>query len=504
MMLVYPSRAGLDAWKKLGNEGWDFDTLKPYFRKFATVHSPPQAARDVVGLTYHDDSIAGDGPIDISFGDGYGLTNATWMETFSKLGLTMTADTRQGTAMGAFQQPASINPQTKTRSYAATAHYSPEIAARPNFSVITNTIVQKINFDTSGPEPVATGVVTRAEDGSEKTINGAEIILAAGALMSPQILELSGVGSKALLESLRIPVVIDNPSVGENLQDHPMACQSFEVKEGIPSSDVLRDPAILNALIGQFQAGGAGPLGQSNISVAYAPLADETGVLSHDKIKAFFAERAEHITTPDGAVLRSVVEDPDEPSIEYLLFPGQAHTVLKEPGSMADYLMPRNPENYITVMTLVHHPFSRGSVHARSADVADKPTYDPKLSANPIDLDVAASHVRFVEKLVATEPFAALLKPDGARIPNIKADTLEKAKEVVRQTQVTDFHPSGSCAMLPRDKGGVVDNRLRVYGTKGLRIVDASVFPLEPAGNLQTTVYAVAERAADIIKEDRK
>ncbi|KAB5571718.1 GMC oxidoreductase-domain-containing protein [Coniochaeta sp. 2T2.1] len=83
-------------------------------------------------------------------------------------------------------------------------------------------------------------------------------------------------------------------------------------------------------------------------------------------------------------------------------------------------------------------------------------------------------------------------------------DGLERAREVVRQIQISVFHVSGSCAMLPRDEGGVVDEELRVYGVRGLRVVDASVFPLEPSGNIQSVVYAVAERAADLIKEARR
>lgn len=505
-MLVYPSRGSLDAWRSLGNEGWDYDGLAPYFRKFATVHVPPQAAKDVVGLTYHDDSAVGDGPVQVSFSEGYGQTNAAWLEAFSKLGLQATSDVRSGNALGAFQQPGSIDPVKKTRSFAGSAHFTDEIAARPNLTVLTGAVVKKVLFDTSGTQPVATGVLVRSKDGSEKTFNAGEVIISAGAFMSPQILELSGVGSKDLLNKFDIPVVVDNPAVGENLQDHPIVCQSFEVNPDTPSGDVLRDPNVLNALIGMYQAdgAGAGPLGQSNITVAYAPLVDGTGVCTAEAKQALFAEHDKDIQTPDGKVLRDLLQTPNEPLAEYMLFPGQLNTVLAEPSSMADYLMPSKPENYLTVLTLMNHPFSRGSVHICSADVDTLPIWEPNFNSNPLDVELAARHVQFVESLVATEPLKALFKPNGARIPDVKADTLEGAREVIRQTMVSDFHPAGSCAMLPRKKGGVVDSRLRVYGVKGLRVVDASIFPLEPVGNIQSVVYAVAEKAADIIKEDHK
>jgi choline dehydrogenase-like flavoprotein len=504
MMLLYPPKGSLDAWSALGNKGWDYDSLSPYLRKFATVHAPSQITKDVVGMAYHNDSAVGDGPIHVSFSEGYGKPNSVWMGTFAKLGLEMKTDPRTGKGLGAFQQGGSIDPATHTRSHAVSAHYTPEIASRPNLTVITETIVKKIVFDTSGAEPVAVGVLVRSKDGSEKTLSGSEIILAAGALMSPQILELSGVGNRSLLERLSIPVVIDNPNVGENLQDHPIATQAFEVNPETPSGDVLRDPNVLNALIQLFQDGGKGPLGQSIISVAYSSLADDEGVYSEDARKALFASHNEYAQTTDGKVVRKLLEGPDEPTVEYFLFPGQVHTVLDNPGSMADYLLPTSPENYLTVMTMLNHPFSRGSVHISSADIDKLPTWDPNFNSNPLDLEITARHVQFVELLLRTSPFGDLFKPNGARIPQVKGDTLENAREVVRQSQVSDFHPACSLAMKPRNQGGVVDDRLRVYGTKGLRVVDASVFPLQPAGNIQSVVYAVAEKAADLIKEDRK
>ena len=154
---------------------------------------------------------------------------------------------------------------------------------------------------------------------------------------------------------------------------------------------------------------------------------------------------------------------------------------------------------------MMNHPFSRGSVHITSSDVTAAPLWDPKYNANPLDLELLARAVQFVERLVEpSTPFGALLKPAGKRLPALRADDLDTAREIVRQRQGSIFHVSGSCAMLPRDKGGVVDERLRVSGTRRLRIVDASVFPLEPVGNIQSVVYAVAERAADLIKEDRE
>jgi choline dehydrogenase-like flavoprotein len=163
------------------------------------------------------------------------------------------------------------------------------------------------------------------------------------------------------------------------------------------------------------------------------------------------------------------------------------------------------PENYITIMTIINQPFSRGSIHITSADVHAHPEWDPKYNSNPLDMELLARAVQFVERIVEpSTPFGGVLKSGGKRQPALKADDLETAREIVRQRQISVFHVTSSCAMLPRGQGGVVDERLRVYGTKKLRVVDASVIPIEPVGNIQSVVYAVAERAADFIKEDRK
>ncbi|KAI9155535.1 Versicolorin B synthase 2 [Paramyrothecium foliicola] len=513
MLALYPSRHNIDSWAKLGNKGWDYDSLAPYFRKSGTVHDPNASTRDICGMTYHDESLMGDGPVQVSFGEGFSSVNTAWMAAFAKFGLKMTADPRTGKAMGAFQNGATIDPTTKTRSFSQTAYLGAEVLQRQNLAVLTDTLVTKILLEKQDSgDVVAIGISTRDKDGSEKTFRASrEVILAAGTLQSPQLLEVSGIGGRALLESLDIPVLVDNPNVGEHLQDHPIVCQSFEVNDKVPSGDVLRDPNVMNALIGQYTATRDGPMGQSTISSAYTPLTDGNGVVSREVKESILNEALPKVETSqklpaterETELLRETILTEDEPVFQHLLFPSQI-TIKDQPASMAEYLIPSLPENYMTVMTMLNHPFSRGSCHITSSNINVKPTWDPKYNANPVDLELLAHGVQFVERLVKSEPLNGIFKADGARQPLVKADSLENAREVVRQRQISVFHPTSSCAMLPKELGGVVDERLCVYGTKGLRIVDASVVPLEPLGNIVTTVYAVAEKAADLIKEDRK
>lgn len=147
-------------------------------------------------------------------------------------------------------------------------------------------------------------------------------------------------------------------------------------------------------------------------------------------------------------------------------------------------------------------PLSRGSSHINSADVTAKPTIDPRYMTHPLDVEILARLVAYIDTITKTEPFAGLLKPGGRRSYGSPEDLtdLGQARAYVKSSTLSCWHPTSTCALLPRERGGVVDPQLRVYGVEGLRIVDSSIIPVQTRGNTQTTVYAVAERAADLIK----
>ncbi|TQS32053.1 hypothetical protein Golomagni_07644, partial [Golovinomyces magnicellulatus] len=167
----------------------------------------------------------------------------------------------------------------------------------------------------------------------------------------------------------------------------------------------------------------------------------------------------------------------------------------------SDWFGMKEDGHYTTIAASLSHPFSRGSIHIKSADPTDKPAIDPKYLSNPLDLEILARHLLFVETVAKTEPLASQLKKDGRRVPpNARIHTLEEAKKLIVDTVVSTYHPTSTCPMLPRELGGVVDNQLKVYGTSNVRVCDASVFPIIPRGNIQTSVYAVAEKGADIIR----
>ncbi|RAH41184.1 GMC family oxidoreductase [Aspergillus brunneoviolaceus CBS 621.78] len=508
-VVMYPSESNFAAWKSLGNEGWGPEDMAPYLRKFHTYTPPSEATSTLLSLERYmsPENQGTSGPVPITLPDVYGPFNQAWDEAFARLGWRTDADPIAGRKIGAFTAPLTVDGKTGQRGYAA-AYYSPEVAQRPNLDLLTNTMVERVLLTEVEGEVVATGVQVRAKDGERQEIPAArEVILCAGSMNTPQLLELSGIGQRELLEKHDIPVILDRPGVGENLQDHCLASINFEVADDQVSGDIMRDPNVVQSLIQLYEQTRGGPLSGMPISMAYLPLVDHDGQLSREKVHELLdqhlGQQAADLSPAlqkQFALQRELLQAGHNASSQYMLMPIQTH-MLPGATTLADVLAKSLPGNYLTVMVLHNHPFSRGSVHIRSGNVEDKPVFDPNYLSHPLDLEILARHVQFLDQIVATEPLASMLKPQS-RIPQGVVDysDLEKTKEVVKERLYTCFHPAGTCAMMPAELGGVVDSQLKVHGTRNLRVVDASIFPLEPAGNIQATVYAVAERAADLIR----
>lgn len=503
-MVLYPSQRDFDMWQALGNPGWGADEMAPYLRKFHTYTAPDEEMSRFLALdSYMAPSEQGQtGPLPVSFPAAYGPFNQAWHEAFAKLGWNDANDPIQGRKLGAFMPPLSVRAEDATRG-AATAYE----VDRPNVTVLAETRVERILFaagDGTGGQRTATGVRVRHAQGTEVIPARNEVILCAGSLHSPQLLELSGIGHPALLQKHSIPAVVDLPGVGENLQDHCISAISYKVANGQVSGDVMRDPQVVQSLLELYQKTRSGPLAGMPISAAYLPLVDGKEKASKEETHRIVTET---LQTHFGAcsqeqreLLSQTLLDDHQAAAEYMFLPLQLH-MNAGATSMAELFDKKAEGNYISILAMLSHPFSRGSVHIRTADINDKPAYDPAYLSHPLDLEVLARHTQYIDRIANTEPFRSLLEPDQ-RIPSTTETSLadlEGAKQAVRDRLFTCFHPAGSCAMMPVDKGGVVDDQLRVHGTRNLRVVDASVFPLEPQGNIQATLYAVAEKGADLI-----
>ena len=373
-------------------------------------------------------------------------------------------------------------------------------------TLISEALVTSISFLGKTTNVIATGVNVKIGGEDFKVIVKKEVILSAGAFGSPHILELSGIGSASLLESHDIKVVIENDNVGENLQDHTLVPYSVEVAEGEVTMESFRDPNIIGRAIQEYAQHRTGLLATPSInSFAFIPY---TAILSPTErsqaakeIDGMLANLGTEELRPGLAkqyqLIREGLLDEDETSIQLLLFIGgifekQYYTTIRERP---------HPGKYITIGSCLQHPFSRGDVHIRSSDPSVYQAVNPRYLSHPLDLKMRSKHVLQIPKILTTEPLALSLKDHGKALqPGYPVLTNDNVEAFVRDNCNTKYHPIVTCSMLPRDEGGVVDPELKVYGTKNLRVVDASVLPLQTASYTTTPVYALAEKAADMIK----
>ncbi|KAI0887876.1 GMC oxidoreductase [Annulohypoxylon maeteangense] len=493
------SRATVKAWNNLGNEGWDYAAFEAAMKKSFTLHKPSNVTE-------------GNGPLQLSLAAPESLWEKAWIEGLGSVGLPE-SDPLSGNLGGPIIAPESIDPKTKQRSYATNAYLDP-IRSRSNLMIRTETTVTKVLLEksSSGGDAVAKGVQTISKDGVSHIIGARkEVIISGGSINSPRILELSGIGRADLLQSLGIDVVVDNPHVGENLQNHIFSGLGFEVRDDVDTIDAFfrQEPEAVALAMQDYGTKGTGPLSTSNmITMAQLPLPDlhtENGSKDLDKLLGLLdpaldvslsPQTTPAFATAHQAFIRSILTNPLEPVGNYVFGPAYAPFEAPSPTYRA-------PGKHVSIAIELSHPLSRGSVHITSsapshASTNEGLTIDPRYFSHPLDLEVLARQVQFTEDLITrAAPLTQYLKPYTKRF-----DDLEVAKEYVLRTADAAYHYTGTCSMMPREIGGVVDSRLRVYGVANLRVCDASVVPLEPTANPQAVVYAVAEMGAGFVRED--
>ncbi|KAF7194104.1 Dehydrogenase citC [Pseudocercospora fuligena] len=505
MMYSHCSKMDLDSWRDVGNEGWGYDDLKPYMEKVEHMHLPNDETRKALSTEYIQPELRGkNGPVHTSFpSSAFNFIQESWVQTSKALGYPNATDPRTGSSLGLFNQLVTVDPRSSTRSYAATT-YLAEAEGRSNLTVVTETMVRKILFDRSSGKPRASGV--ELEDGGTvlKVHAKKEVLLCAGAVQSPQILELSGVGQKEVLRKYGIDVVVDSRGVGENLQDHPLVVLSWEVNDGIPTGETFRDnPHVLGEVMKTYAETRGGPLAAAPTTTGFL---STTSFMPGTGIEALACSGPELPERQRDLLMKQLV-DQSEATIQVACIPAGAVTLTRE-NNVSAYSH-KVPGNYLSVGVGLMHAWSRGTIHIKSGDVNQQPEIDPRYLSHPIDLEIQAQALMHMsQKIITTSPLADFVKDasDGSGkllMPGIMSfGTIEEARERVRERQLTMYHPIGTCAMMPQADGGVVDTELRMYGIDGLRIVDASVFPLRVQGNIMSLVYALAEKAAHLIKID--
>lgn len=354
----------------------------------------------------------------------------------------------------------SVDSATGFRSYSASAFYQPA-SHRPNLCVLTEAQVQKVTFE--GRPPRATDALFRHRSTAFEVLHPVsakrEVILCGGSFHSPQILELSGIGSGDLLRSLGIPVVVDNPHVGENLQGHMLAPLCWEAVDGVETLDALaQDPEKLAAAMEEFRAAGKGPLSavcSSGANLSYSQIGGRSSSQSTPdhlpRCQQEFGRRQHDL------LLRALV-DSLATALQVALIP----CALWGAGSDTE----TEKGQFFSVLVTLSRPLSRGTVHVVSADVRDPPAIDPRYLEHPVDVRVTAEALLWAQRLVTTTPpLLEMLGRDADGMVKQRHPVLRTAEDATAWAHAgstTEFYPLGTCAIGPEGGGGVVDERLRV------------------------------------------
>ncbi|THH12964.1 hypothetical protein EW146_g7214 [Bondarzewia mesenterica] len=486
-----------DAWANDFENGkeWSFESLLPYFKKSEDWVPPPlvlpgQKTSDALALSH-----GLNGSLPIGYNNFYPPVIAAGVTAANTLGVPTNSDPDSGNSADFSVAARSVDPATGLRSTATSAYLAP-ILSRENLLVLTGAQVTKVGFtQEEGGELTADCVHFVASEGNQWSgyvKAEKEIILAAGPLKTPQILELSGVGNKKLLQSLGIETVIDLPGVGENLQDPTLTASDFIAKPGVLTLDQLRFNTTFAAEQQmQFVTNHTGALTYNTADVSMSPL---QAFLSNGELKNLTI--ALHASLANSSYPILLAKKQDEVLMRWITegkVPWTEFAVTPSGGAAS---MPEGNTSYISILTINLHPFGRGSVHINSTDPFASPLIDPKYFANAFDVAVHALGTAWARKWMDTEPISDMI----AQLHSPPANMTE-FDGYVRQSVISTFHQVGSTALAPRALGGVVDPELRVYNTTNLRVIGAGVFPQVIAAAPQSTVYAIAEKAADLIKK---
>ncbi|MEI7058261.1 GMC oxidoreductase [Nocardioides sp. CCNWLW239] len=405
--------ADLDEWVERGAAGWSPEAVQPYYDRLRTPIQPvaetdrnPMVA-DMVAAA----ATALDIPFQEAWNDGR-LDKRAEGAGFFEVGYT---------------------PEGNVRSSTSIHYLHPARATRENLRVVLGTRVERVEV----VDGVATGVRARVDGELVDFTARREVILCCGAIDTPRLLQLSGIGPREVLEQAGVPVVVDLPGVGENLMDHAEGLVVWELKESPP----------------QTCASGW-----------------------------------------DAGALVSVMEPDDRPDV-LMHFPVEPWAVHAEAYGA------ELPERIVSIAPNVARPASRGRVWITSDDPETAPSIDYRYFTDPEGRDEAmlVAGVRLARRIAEAEPFASRLVREVFPGPEVQTD--EQISAVARATHQTVYHVSGTCAIgADDDPSAVLDPSLRVRGVDGLRVVDASVFPQLVATNPVVTIMMVAERAADLIR----
>ena len=442
------------------------------------------------------------GPIKTTFANWTAPVERDWHEAAIKYGIGWAPpiDAWSGTHLGGFSCLSTIDRDhgSGTRSYAVTGYFLPN-AERENLAVLTDALVTRISLNGKEGAVVATGIAFEYNEQEFHVKARKEIILSAGVFQTPQLLELSGIGGGEVLHAAGIACTVMNNDVGESLSDHPTTGISYELIDGVFSLDQLTQEMCMSQALESHAKGEGGPLANSIGNTGFLSLARVATAEEMYRIDARINQSCfkndNGPSEKERTLLTARLHDPNAANLQLMFIPGSVN--LADFDNHTELLAASTAQSRVTVLICLTHPFSRGSVHVVSADAKRQPRIDPQYLQHPVDIEVLSVGLRIVDELFQTAPLKDRVKGRVLPSPDVNIKDPIAQKTYIRQHCGTEYHPIGTAAL-----GKVVDRDLKVIGVENLRVADASIFPLHLSGNIMTPVYAVAERAADIIKHE--
>lgn len=437
LLYVRGQKQDYNRWAELGCTGWAFDDVLPYFKR---AENQSRGEDDYHGVN---------GPLHVSDMSFKRPICDDFINGVAELGTPKNDDINgeDQEGVGYFQLTAH-----KGRRCSSAVAYLKGARARPNLSIITHAMVKKIVVENQR----ATQVLLERKGSSQSIMARREIILSAGAIGSPQLLQLSGIGPGQRLNDLGIEVVTDSPEVGENLQDHLQIRAVYKTNKPITLNDELSNSAQKVRAGLQYMANRTGPLS-----------------MAASQVYAFCRTRLAN----------------ERPDIQYHFQPLSADS----PGEGL------HPFSAITASVCQLRPESRGSVHINNIDANIHPIITPNYLSTELDCQTAIEAVRFTRAIMQTQAMSHHIAQE--LLPDPEARTDDELLDQARTIANTIYHPTSTCRM-GADDSAVVDCRLRVNGVEALRVVDASIMPEIVSGNTNAPTIMIAEKAADLILED--
>ncbi|KAH6653104.1 choline dehydrogenase [Truncatella angustata] len=493
----YGSSGDYDGWEALGNPGWGWDSISSYIRKDVQFTVPKPEIEALYEYSYNTSAYATEAYAQSSYPEFQYPDLYKYIDGLDELGtIPFVEEHAEGhSGGGRYFVPTALDPTTMTRASAFYAYYD-KVSNRTNLKLLQKHQVREIVFsDSPEGDLVASGVkaLNRSTNNTVTFTAKKEIILAAGAIYTPQLLQWSGIGPKSVLEASGIEAKLDFPAVGSNFQDHAVAYWTWTL--GNPTfpaaSDLTSNATFWNEAVDLYHNNLTGPLTKAQANYIAFPalpvIADDSDALVADLL-----------AQTEGAYLPDIYASSPE-----LLAGYEAQKKLLAAqhgnGSVAAVEIPISGAGGMP--NAVEKPLSRGTIHLNASDVYGEPVVFYNALSNPFDRAILFRSLEYTRKLQATSAVADLEPVE--LWPGVAATTEEAALAALTKVgwlRPSFSHPSSSCPMLPKELGGCVSSDLLFYGIQKLSIIDASILPMVPGSHIQATMYAVAEKASDIIK----